>query len=78
MSNAISEPVPGGEYSEIQRLFHEEELVEEAIFKSRLRFPDIAAFEEKFIGATHTRHHLTPMRANMLRKPESPSPPCGH
>jgi len=36
------------------------ELVEEIFFNARLRFPDFAAFEDKVIGATHTRHHLTP------------------
>ncbi|OWW18092.1 class I SAM-dependent methyltransferase [Noviherbaspirillum denitrificans] len=36
------------------------ELVDEIFFNARLRFPDFAAFEEKVIGATHTRHHLSP------------------
>lgn len=76
----ISEPVFAGEYNDILRLFHDEEmvrgaafaaleravasgrleLVDEIFFNARLRFPDFAAFEEKVIGATHTRHRLSP------------------
>lgn len=76
----ISEPVFAGQYNEILRLFHDEEmvraaafaalervvaagkleLVDEVFFNARLRFPSFAAFEENVIGATHTRHQLTP------------------
>lgn len=36
------------------------ELVKEIFFKTWVRFPDFAKFEEKVIGATHTHHVLTP------------------
>ena len=75
----ISEPVFAGDYNEILRLFHDEELVRRAafdalkravdsgllelvgqkFFKTAVRYRDLAQFEEKVIGVTHTQHRLT-------------------
>jgi ubiquinone/menaquinone biosynthesis C-methylase UbiE len=83
----ISEPVFGGDYNEILRLFHDEQQVREAafeatcmavrsgqlllvsqtFFRAAVRYRDFAEFEQKVIGATHTRHVLSPTLLAQVR-----------
>ncbi len=55
---AIQRAVAGGDF----------ESVEEIFFNAPVHFPDFAAFDRQIIGATHTRHVLSPEVAAEVRR----------
>lgn len=94
----ISEPVFGGDYNEILRLFHDEQrvraaafeatrkavgtgrlaLVSQTFFRAPVRYRSFAEFEQKVIGATHTKHLLSPMLLAQVRaRFDAHLGPCG-